>query len=411
MRIIYDIFLLLFTFVLYLLAPFNNKVKQMIQGRKLVWKQIAKAKEASGAKDDKYFWVHCASLGEFEQGRPVIEGYKRKNPNTKILLTFFSPSGYEIRKNYEGADLVIYLPFDSAKNARRLLQELDVIGAVFVKYEFWFFYLRELNRLNIPTYSISSIFREKQVFFKWYGGWYRRLLSFFTTHYVQNKASKELLATIDITRVVVAGDTRFDRVADIVKQAKDLPQISSFKANKTLLVAGSTWPKDEEILSAHINGDKTDTKYVIAPHEVHESHITAICSQLNVPFQRYTQLDESTLADAKVLIVDCIGVLSSVYRYGDIAYIGGGFGVGIHNTLEAATYGLPVMFGPNYSKFQEAVDLVRCQAAFSISNQREFSAKLDIFLEDTQILKYSSKAAAEYVLENTGASEFILSEM
>lgn len=411
MSLLYKFSLSLYTLLLRLVSPFHLKAKQMLEGRKIVWEQIAKAKEALGAEKDQYLWVHCASLGEFEQGRPVIDAYKKKHPKNKILLTFFSPSGYEIRKNYEGADLIIYLPFDSVKNARRLLKELNIIAAIFVKYEFWYFYLCELNKNSIPTYSISSIFRENQVFFKWYGGWYRRVLSCFTTHFVQNKASKELLVSIGEHSVIVAGDTRFDRVADIVKQAKKLPEIEKFKNGKTLLVAGSTWPKDEALLISYINKDESDTKYIIAAHEVHESHIAAICNQLTVPYQRYTQLDKSTLAEAKVLVVDCIGVLSSVYRYGELAYIGGGFGVGIHNTLEAATYGLPVIFGPNYHKFQEAVDLVRCQGGYPIHNQGELNSKLDIFIGDKDILKYSSNAAGEYVMENTGASQLILSEI
>lgn len=406
MKLLYNIGIKLFQWALHLAAPFNLKAKQMLQGRKHVWQQIAAAD-----KEAEYFWVHCASLGEFEQGRPVIEKFKAQNPQFKVLLTFFSPSGYEIRKNYEGANVIIYLPFDSAKNATRLLGELNITKVIFVKYEFWNFYLKELKRKGISTYSISSIFRKDQAFFKWYGGWYRQMLSCFTAFYVQNEKSKNLLASIGVTNVVVAGDTRFDRVADIVKQAKDLSDIAQFKGGKTTVVCGSTWPKDEELLIPFINADPTDTKYIIAAHEVHESHVVSICSQLTVSFQRYTQMDKTKLVEAKVLVIDTIGVLSSAYRYGEIAYIGGGFGVGIHNTLEAATYGLPVIFGPNYHKFQEAIDLVAKQAGFPIQNQKELNTQLSTFLNDADVLAHSSNASACYVKDNTGATDLILSQI
>lgn len=378
----------------------------MLEGRKQVWQKVAEAD-----KDAEYLWVHCASLGEFEQGRPIIEKYKLQNPNSKILLTFFSPSGYEIRKNYEGADLIIYLPFDSKKNAKRLLSELNITKAIFVKYEFWHHYLSALKKNNIPAYIVSAIFREKQTFFKWYGGWYRKMLSCFKSLFVQNEASKALLSTIGVDNVVVAGDTRFDRVADIVKQAKDLPEIAQFKDDKTVVVGGSTWPKDEELLIPFINKDKTNTKYIIAAHEVHESHIKSICEALEVSYVRYTQMQKDELASSKVLVIDTIGVLSSAYRYGEIAYIGGGFGVGIHNTLEAATYGLPVLFGPNYHKFQEAVELVSEGAAYPIQNINELSKQLSTFLSDKVVLETSSEAAANYVSTNTGATELILSQI
>lgn len=378
----------------------------MLEGRKQVWQKVAEAD-----KDAEYLWVHCASLGEFEQGRPIIEKYKLQNPNSKILLTFFSPSGYEIRKNYEGADLIIYLPFDSKKNAKRLLSELNITKAIFVKYEFWHHYLSALKKNNIPAYIVSAIFRENQTFFKWYGGWYRKMLSCFKSLFVQNEASKALLSTIGVDNVVVAGDTRFDRVADIVKQAKDLPEIAQFKDDKTVVVGGSTWPKDEELLIPFINKDKTNTKYIIAAHEVHESHIKSICEALEVSYVRYTQMQKDELASSKVLVIDTIGVLSSAYRYGEIAYIGGGFGVGIHNTLEAATYGLPVLFGPNYHKFQEAVELVSEGAAYPIQNINELSKQLSTFLSDKVVLETSSEAAANYVSTNTGATELILSQI
>ncbi len=404
MKLIYNIGLKAFRIALSLGTNTNDKAKLMLDGRKEVWQKIADA-DTSG----EYVWVHCASLGEFEQGRPIIEAIKAKDKNTKVLLTFFSPSGYEVRKNYDGADLIIYLPFDSKKNADRLLSELKITKAIFVKYEFWYYFLTALKERQIPTYIVSAIFREKQTFFKSYGSWYRQMLTNFTTLFVQNEKSKELLASIGINNVVVAGDTRFDRVASIVKQAKDLPEIEAFKNGQPMIVAGSTWPEDEQHLISYINKDTSDTKYIIAPHEVNEEHLSYITQVLDVDYQRYTQLDESTLANTKVLIIDTIGLLSSVYRYGEIAYIGGGFGVGIHNTLEAATYGMPVLFGPNYHKFQEAKDLVEAKAAFPITNGEELHTQLDMLLSDAQTLERSSLASAKYVERHTGATDCILS--
>ena len=403
MSFIYSLSLKMFQLALHFAAPFMLKAKQMLAGRQRVWEQIAAADHAAD-----YLWVHCASLGEFEQGRPIIEKYKVLFPQRKVLLTFFSPSGYEIRKNYEGADLVIYLPFDSAKNARRLLQELHICTAIFIKYEFWYHYLKVLKNKGIPTYSVSAIFRKEQAFFQWYGAWYRQLLACFTQIFVQNEISKQLLEQIGV-KSIVAGDTRFDRVADIVKLAKGLPKIAQFKAEKKVVVCGSTWPKDEDLLVRFINADESDTKYIIAAHEVHESHIKAICESLKVSYVRYTQMDGAALIEAKVLIIDTIGILSSAYRYGEIAYIGGGFGVGIHNTLEAATYGMPILFGPNYHKFKEAVDLVSQQAASSIESYEELSVQLTIFLTNDEALKAASVSAENYVKDNTGATEKVLS--
>ncbi len=392
--------------MLVLLSPFHTKARQMIKGRKGVWQKVVQADRKAA-----YLWVHCASLGEFEQGRPLIERYKAQNPENKVLLTFFSPSGYEIRQNYDGADVIIYLPFDTPKNARRLLDAFTISTAIFVKYEFWHFYLKALKKRHIPTYSISSVFRKKQAFFRWYGAWYRKTLSCFTTFFVQNESSQILLTDIGITNVKVVGDTRFDRVADIVKQAHDLPEIAHFKNGKTLLVAGSTWPKDEQLLIPFINADNTPTKYIIAAHEVHEAHIASICAQLTVPYQRYTQLDRERFSSVKVLVIDTIGILSSAYRYGEIAYIGGGFGVGIHNILEAATYGLPVVFGPHYQKFREAVDLLEKKAAFPIHHQAELTDCLSVFLKNRAFLEKTSEVASKYVQSNTGATDLILSEI
>lgn len=381
----------------------------MLSGRKN-WVQKLKVQIDPASK---YIWFHCSSLGEFEQGRPLIESAKRKFKNHKIVLSFFSPSGYEIRKNYEGADVVCYMPFDTRRNATIFIDLFKPEKVFFVKYEYWHFFLKTLQSNNIPTYLISAIFRENQVFFKWYGSWFRKILDSFTWMFVQDGASQKLLNSNGITKVSIAGDTRFDRVADIVRQKRSILLAESFKGDSNLLIAGSSWPADEAILCNFINQAKEDVKFIIAPHEVHKSHIEAIQSKLTVPFSVFSELDERTthFDDKRVLIVDTIGILSSLYQYGDIAYIGGGFGVGIHNTLEAATYGMPVIFGPNYKKFREAVQLIECGGAFTISNETEFNACLNHLLTNPKECMKSGKYAGDYVASNTGATRFILDHL
>ena len=354
--------------------------------------------------DTRYVWFHAASLGEFEQGRPVIEQLKREKPETKILLTFFSPSGYEIRKNYAGADIVSYLPLDVPGNAWYFVNLVKPSKAIFIKYEFWPNYLLALQAENIPVVSISAIFRPEQVFFKDYGKWYKKLLLTFQHIFVQDKFSKELLQAHGINNVTVAGDTRFDRVYDLYQQAKQLPLVEEFvKGAEKVIVAGSTWPKDEELLVQYLRLHP-DVKLIMAPHEVHNSHIAEISKLLDGKFVRYSDATAENVKSTNCLVVDIIGILSSIYRYANVTYIGGGFGVGIHNTLEAAVYGLPVVFGTNYQKFREARELIAIGGAFSISNYVTLEAQFDLLLKDNN----AGKIAGEYVKSNTGATEMIL---
>jgi len=357
--------------------------------------------------DTRYVWFHAASLGEFEQGRPVIEQLKRDKPETKILLTFFSPSGYEVRKNYAGADIVSYLPLDTPINANHFVKLVKPSKAIFIKYEFWPNYLLALQNENIPVISISSIFRPDQVFFKGYGKWYKKLLLTFQHIFVQDKFSKELLQANGIKNVTVAGDTRFDRVYDLYQQAKQLPLIEEFvKGVERVIVAGSTWPKDEELLVQYLRLHP-EVKLIMAPHEVHNSHIIEISKLLDGKFVRYSDANASNVKSTNCLVVDIIGILSSIYRYANVTYIGGGFGVGIHNTLEAAVYGVPVVFGTNYQKFREARELIAIGGAFSVSNYVTLEAQLDLLLKDNS----AGKIAGEYVKSNTGATEMILKQL
>lgn len=385
-------------------SPFNDKAKKFVDGRKDVFETL----ETKIDPQLKYLWVHAASLGEFEQGRPIIEKLKTSKPDLKIILTFFSPSGYEVRKNYDGADVVCYLPMDTWTNAKRFISIVHPSYAVFIKYEFWMNYLTRLKKEGVPTYIVSAIFRDSQVFFKWYGGWYRRLLDKFTFLFVQNQKSLDLLKSIGINNASIVGDTRFDRVADIAAKSKSLPIVEAFVQNYPVFIAGSSWPNDEDILIPYMNRHK-ELKFIIAPHEIHEEHLNRIIGQLQRPYVRYTKTNEQESSGAEVLIVDCFGLLSSVYRYGKVAYIGGGFGVGIHNILEASVYGIPVMFGPNYQRFQEAVDMVKRGGAYSITNAEEFATKMDdFFSNDSKLYEQTAKIASDYSKENKGATDKVL---
>lgn len=369
----------------------------------------------------KYVWVHAASLGEFEQGRPLIERIRCEHPEYKILLTFFSPSGYEVRKNYEGADIVTYLPLDTIRNARRFLRSVRPVMAFFIKYEFWYNYLHILRHRNVPVYSVSSIFREEQVFFKWYGYQYRRVLNCFTRFFVQNEESKRLLATIGITNVDVTGDTRFDRVLDIKAAAKQLPVVEAFKSGKRAFVAGSSWQPDEEIFIPYFK-NHTDWQLIIAPHVIGDDHLQQIeklCQQNGRKTYRYTELAQqyeisgvSAFADFdfsnSVLIINCFGLLSSIYNYGEVAYVGGGFGVGIHNLLEAAVWDVPVFFGPNNQRFQEAQELKACRGGLEIVSKEEFASKMDGFIENDGLLIEISRLAGEYVKSRSGALDKVM---
>lgn len=384
-------------------ALHNRKVRTMLSGHHDTWDCLQAKAEPSA----KYVWVHAASLGEFEQGRPLIELIRKKQPERKILLTFFSPSGYEVRKDYAGADIVAYLPFDHHSNARRLLDTVHIDTAIFVKYEFWGNYLQELHARNIPTYLVSAIFRPKQSFFQPWGGMFRKMLQCYTRLFVQDEASCKLLENIGVRNVTVAGDTRFDRVTDIMAKCKDIPAALALSTHARLtIVAGSTWPHDEDILLPYLN-DHPDIRAIIAPHEVKEERLHAIESHLNGKSVRLSVTTDDEAASAQVLIIDCYGKLSSAYRYGRIAYIGGGFGAGIHNINEAAVYDMPVLFGPKYQKFKEAVDMVDMGAAFSFSNAEEFTSEITPLVEDSSARSRAGLTAGDYIRRNLGATERI----
>lgn len=353
-------------------------------------------------------WIHVASVGEFEQARPLIERLHRELPFRKVLLTFFSPSGYELRKNYQLVDKVLYLPFATRRNAKKWLEVLVPEMAVFVKYEFWPAYLKALKKNNVPTYLISAIFRPKQLFFKPWGKAYLKLLYTFKHIFVQDSASADLLQQHGIANVTVAGDTRFDRVVEVRKMAKDLPIVDGFVAGaERVIVAGSTWPEEEQMFARYV-AEHEDVRLVLVPHEIHSDHLHQIFQYFEGRYVRYTEATAASVDKCRVLLVDTIGLLSSIYRYGHVAYIGGGFGAGIHNTLEAAVYGMPVVFGPKWQKFREARGLLNAGAAKSVKNYREFAAALDSAFENQQAM---GQAATNYVNSELGATEKIYQEI
>ena len=405
MKLLYNIAMLIYQSFIWLASKFNNnKATLFLSGRENVFALL----EQKRLPGEHYVWFHAASLGEFEQGRPIMESLKNSHPEYKILLTFFSPSGYEVRKDYQGADIICYLPMDMSWNVKRFLDIVQPDCAIFIKYEFWMNYLLELKKRQIKTYIVSAIFRESQLFFRSYGGFYRRLLKSFTHLFVQNDESVRLLHSIGFDNVTKVGDTRFDRVADIAAKSKDLPIVQAFKSDAKVLIAGSSWPNDENILLPYFN-QNFPLKLIIAPHEIDEEHLQSIISQLKRPYIRYSQATIENVKEADCLIIDCFGLLSSIYRYGEIAYIGGGFGVGIHNILEAAVYGIPVIFGPNYKKFQEAVDLIELGGAFSIADYTGFSRLMSDLLVDNSSLYASSAAVSnDYSQRNRGATIKVL---
>ena len=399
---------------------FNEKVRKMWRGEREAFK-ILKQKVDPNAK---YIWFHAASLGEFEQGRPLMERIRKEYPQYKILLTFYSPSGYEVRKNYEGADIICYMPVDTRLNAIRFLRLVRPVMAFFIKYEFWSNFLHILKHRNIPTYSVSSIFREDQVFFKWYGRNYAGVLKCFTRFFVQNEESKRLLEGIGITAVDVVGDTRFDRVLQIKEAAKQLPICEAFRTGVAssqsadvphhdfkVFVAGSSWPPDENIFIPFFNEHK-DWRLLIAPHVIAEEHLKLILSLIkDKKVVRYTQTTPEEAAEADVLIIDCFGLLSSMYNYGDVAYIGGGFGVGIHNTLEAAVWNMPVIFGPNNKKFQEAQGLLKSGGGFEINTYEDFSGLMSSLMNDETFLKQAGDKAGAFVAHLAGATDKVLASV
>lgn len=386
-----------------LLALINPKARLWVAGIK-EWEKRIDGKISPGSPN---IWIHCASLGEFEQGRPVIEALKERLPDHRIVLTFFSPSGYEIRKNYEKADCIIYLPPDTPFNAERFLDKVNPEFAVFVKYEFWNNYISALYKRNKPLYLISGIFRPGQHFFKWYGGFFRDILRKFKMFFVQDEASADLLAGIGLKNAIVTGDTRFDRVLQIVSAAREISQLEQFRGDEKLFLAGSSWHQDEEIISEYINNYPDRMKWVFAPHEIHRENIDRLEKLFKVKTVRFSQFSESD-RDARVLIIDNMGMLSSAYRYASIAAVGGGFGKGIHNILEAACWGLPVMFGPRYDKFREAVELIKENGASSFNSYTGFRSILENWLFNDDSYLKSANAAAAYVAKNKGSTAKIL---
>lgn len=427
---------------------FNKKIKKMWRGEREAVDLLKEKVDPTA----KYVWFHAASLGEFEQGRPLIEQLRATHPEYKFLLTFFSPSGYEVRKNYEGADIVCYLPLDTIRNARRFLRAVHPVMAFFIKYEFWYNYLHILRHRGVPVYSVSSIFRPGQVFFKWYGRNYAKVLHCITHFFVQNEVSLQLLKGIGIDEATVVGDTRFDRVLQIKEQAKKLPIVEAFKGINgkgdackedlsedackgalsedackedlsengckddlsengckgcKVFVAGSSWQPDEDIFIRFFNAHP-DWKLIIAPHVIGEDHLAYILDKLQMKAVRYTQATEQSAAEARCLIIDCFGLLSTIYRYGEIAYVGGGFGVGIHNVPEAAVWGVPVLFGPNNKRFQEAQDLLACKGSFEVTDYDSFNTIISRLISDDKFRHQCGEASANYVKSRSGATDIIM---
>ena len=391
---------------------FNDKLRKMWQGEQDAVQTLRKKVDP----DADYIWFHAASLGEFEQGRPLMEQIKKSYPQYKILLTFFSPSGYEVRKNYEGADIITYLPIDTVGNARQFLRTVRPVMAFFIKYEFWYNYLHILQYRGIPAYSVSSIFRPDQVFFKWYGRGYGRVLKCFTRFFVQNEESKKLLESIGIHDTMVVGDTRFDRVLQIKEASKQLPIVERFvkgtpEDQKKVFVAGSSWQPDEEIFLKYFNNHR-DWKLIVAPHVIGEDHLKFIFSLIkDKKVVRYTQATEDNVAEADVLIIDCFGLLSSVYHYGDVAYVGGGFGVGIHNVLEAAVWGMPVLFGPNNKHFVEAQGLLQSGGGIEIEDNETFSLIMSQLSDGSAYYDTCGQEAGAFVQSLAGATKKVLSSV
>mgnify|MGYP004510703255 FL=1 len=404
---IYNIVIYFVLWSIAIASLFNKKVRKMWRGEREAFK-VLKQKVDPNAK---YIWFHAASLGEFEQGRPLMERIRKEHPQYKILLTFYSPSGYEVRKNYEGADIICYMPVDTRLNAIRFLRLVRPVMAFFIKYEFWSNFLHILKHRNIPTYSVSSIFREDQVFFKWYGKSYAGVLKCFTRFFVQNEESKRLLESIGIKDVDVVGDTRFDRVLQIKEAAKQLPICEAFQKDYHVFVAGSSWPPDEDIFLRFFNAHK-EWRLIIAPHVIGEDHLKQILSKIEgKKVVRYTQTSVEEAAEADVLIIDCFGLLSSMYHYGDVAYVGGGFGVGIHNTLEAAVWDMPVIFGPNNKKFQEAQGLLKSGGGFEINTYEDFEGLMLSLMNDAEFLRQAGEKAGAFVASLSGATGKVLGKV
>ena len=407
MKIIYSLGIRLMYFWIWMASPVNKKARLWIKGRRKIFSRIEKEIRPG----DKTIWFHCASLGEFEQARPLIREIVKQYIEYKILITFFSPSGYEVRKSYGAADYVFYLPLDTKKNARKFIQLLNPQKVFFIKYEFWYFFINELAKRQIPVYSVSANFRTNHLFFRRYGKWYRRILKNFTHIFVQNQQSYNLLKKYNINTVTISGDTRFDRVFSIAMQSKSIELVNYFKQNKITIIAGSTHEKDEEFLIRYINYSSNNIKFIIAPHDINEDRINRVYDAIRKYVIKYSEANKNNISEADVLIVDNIGLLSSVYRFGNIAYVGGGFGKGIHNILEHAVYGMPILFGPNYKKSSEAIDLIDQNAAFVITDYQGLEIILNKFCNSKELLTNISRISRNYVRDNKGATGIILKKI
>jgi len=412
MSFLYNILISIARFSLRIIALFNKKIKLFVDGRKETFQKL----ENQLSKNDKTIWIHCASLGEFEQGRPIIERIKTAYKNHKIVLTFFSPSGYEVQKNYKGVDVVCYLPLDTKSNAKKFIELVRPEMAIFVKYEFWPNILNELKNKNIETILVSGIFRKDQVFFKPFGKGMRKSLKTFSHFFVQDNNSKKLLQSIDFNNVTVSGDTRFDRVYEITKQDNSLDFIEKFKQNKIILVAGSTWKEDEKLLVDYINNQASvNEKFIIAPHNINPKEIKLLQKSINkktVLFSKITSTPLSThkskISEAHVFIIDSIGILTKIYSYVDIAYVGGGFETGLHNVLEPATFGVPILIGPKYSKFKEAIDLVTLGGCLVVNSQKELNKQLNQLFSDVDYRHEKGSISKKYINDNIGATTKVL---
>jgi 3-deoxy-D-manno-octulosonic-acid transferase len=405
MLFIYNLVVLFAAQILQFLALFSPKMKLFVEGRKTVFQTL----KDKIHPEDKVFWFHAASLGEYEQGLPVIEKVKEQFPQHKIVVTFFSPSGYEVRKNNTIADATIYLPLDSKANAQQFLDLVHPEKVFFIKYEFWPNYLHELKQRNISTYLISGIFRDKQVFFKWYGGFYRNALKTFDYFFVQNEKSKILLQSIGFTNVKVSGDTRFDRVVAILEKDNTLDFIEQFKNNQTTIVIGSSWPKDEELLVNFINQSADNVKFIIAPHNIKSEQIQNLQQSITKSSVLFSEKNNIDVSKCNVFIIDTIGILTKIYSYADIAYVGGGFGnPGVHNILEPATFGIPIVIGSNYSHFAEAIALVGLEGCISVKNQSELNESFDLLLQNEDERYEKGHICSTFVQMNKGATNSIL---
>lgn len=405
MLFLYNLVISIAGFFLKIVALFSPKIKLFTEGRKNVFTIL----EEKIKPTDKTIWFHSASLGEYEQGLPVIEKIKERYPSHKIIVTFFSPSGYEVRKNNTVADVTIYLPLDTKSNAKRFLKLTHPDLVFFIKYEFWLNYLRELEKSKTPTYLISGIFRDSQMFFKWYGGFYRKALKAFTYFFVQNQSSKEKIEAIGFHNVIVSGDTRFDRVNAILERDNSLDFIEKFKNNSPTIVIGSSWPKDEALLAEYINEAADNVKFIIAPHNIKADQIASLKAQITKSTVLFSEKENQDLSNYNVFIIDTVGLLTKIYSYGTIAYVGGGFGnPGIHNILEPATFGIPILIGPNYSNFAEAVQLVSLGGCIVITNNSDLKENLDRLLTDKDFLEEKSRICKTYIQENKGATNSIM---